>query len=132
MCRIVVVHRLAHRSSRASFLCAPLRMPHPGNESQNRSEDRAHFHLDRKSVRQLWPHQLDPGEVWSCPRSTVSEAAGKSYRPSDPPVSCEEAGGSWGSARPFFLSACHWYCALPKVIIVTGPQKNASPFLPAS
>ena len=60
------------------------------------------------------------------PRSTLTEAAGSSNTVSGPALTTERAGGPSGSARPARPLARHWYCALPKVIVVVAPLNTRS------
>src|SRR5205807_696602 len=49
---------------------------------------------------------------------------GRTKAASAPPESMEVTGGPSGTGWPFGPSACHTYCSLPNVTIVTGPEKN--------
>src|SRR5438876_215023 len=57
-------------------------------------------------------------------RKIFTEAFGRTKAASAPPESMEVTGGPSGSGWPFGPSACHTYCSLPNVTIVTGPEKN--------
>src|SRR5215467_2572223 len=63
------------------------------------------------------------------PRMTVNDAAGSLYKVPSSAVMEDRSGGSSGSAWPCLRLGCHWYCALPNVITLTGPAKELVRFV---
>jgi hypothetical protein len=57
------------------------------------------------------------------PLRMLIEAGGSAYSASLLPVTAEVAAGPAGSAWPLLAAGCHWYCAFPNVIMVTGPAR---------